>query len=57
MDKLIEEAKQIIKDNIYATLGTCGRNQLPWVSPLFISYDRQLNFIGYLQKTVFIQKT
>ena len=44
MKDLIDKVKKIIKENIYATIGTCGNVNLPWVSPLFISYDNQLNF-------------
>lgn len=44
MNDLVEKAKNIIKENIYATIGTCGENNLPWVSPLFVSYDDKFNF-------------
>ncbi len=44
MDKLLNEAKQIIQENIYGTLGTSGNTDSPWVTPLFISYDTELNF-------------
>lgn len=44
MKNLIQQAKNILEDNIYLTLGTSGANQAPWVTPLFYSHDEALHF-------------
>ncbi len=41
-DVLNQKARDIIKENIYLSLGTADVN--PWVSPLFYCVDPQYNF-------------
>jgi len=41
-DELNQKAKDIIKENIYLTLGTADGN--PWVAPLFYCTDHEYNF-------------
>jgi len=43
MNKLVE-AKNIIKNNIYLTLGTVNKEGDGWVTPLFFAYDKKYNF-------------
>lgn len=40
--QLAKIAKEIIKDNIYLTLGTADKN--PWVAPVFYKIDDKYNF-------------
>ena len=41
--ELVKTAKKIIEENIYFTLGTSSKNNRPWVTPLFYSFDENLN--------------
>ncbi len=34
-----EQAKRIIKENIYCTIATATKEGYPWVSPVFYAYD------------------
>lgn len=40
---IIEQARQIIANNIYCTLSTCSVDSIPWVSPVFFAYDKNFN--------------
>ena len=41
-EELVKLAKDIIKNNIYLTLGTADAN--PWVAPLFYCVNENYNF-------------
>lgn len=43
-DKLAMQAKKILNEVIYLTLGTVGEDNVPWVSPLFYAVDEKYNF-------------
>lgn len=42
--ELLQKAKSIINQVIYATIATADRSAQPWNSPVFCAYDEQLNF-------------
>ena len=42
-NQLRQTAKEIIKSNVYLTLGTSA-NDLPWVAPLFYAINEQYTF-------------
>ena len=44
MDGLIEEAAKILKDQLYINLATVTPSGKPWNSPVFTSYDKNLNY-------------
>lgn len=50
MEKHIEEAKQIIADNIYMTIATATIDGVPWISPVFFAYDDQYNLFWVSDK-------
>ncbi|MBD1876988.1 pyridoxamine 5'-phosphate oxidase family protein [Nodosilinea sp. FACHB-131] len=41
--EVIARARQILDGTIYASLSTCSPEGLPWVSPLFFTYDSDWN--------------
>lgn len=43
MNKYIEKAKEIIKNNIYMTISTASKTGKPWISPVFFVYDDKYN--------------
>lgn len=43
MKTYIDQAKQIIADNIYMTIATVSADGRPWVSPVFFAYDDHYN--------------
>jgi len=45
VEKLSEEAKQIVKQNLYLCLATVKLDNTPWVSPVYFNYDE--NFTLY----------
>lgn len=40
----VNKAKNIIKNNIYLTLGTVNKDEGGWVTPLFYAYDEKYDF-------------
>jgi uncharacterized protein YhbP (UPF0306 family) len=42
--------KQILKENLYATLSTSTPEGSPWISNLYFSYDNDYNFYWYSPK-------
>ena len=43
LKKLADQAKKIIKENIYLTIATSTIDGKPWISPLFFAYDENYN--------------
>lgn len=41
---LIQQAKDIIEKNLYITLATVGKDDIPWSSPVYAAYDEEYNF-------------
>lgn len=42
--ELIEKAKKVIKEVLYATVATVTAEGQPWNSPVYTSYDEHYNF-------------
>jgi len=47
---LEQEARKIIEENMYCSLGTASRSGLPWVSPVWFAYDKDYTFFWYSRK-------
>ncbi|MES2931391.1 MAG: pyridoxamine 5'-phosphate oxidase family protein [Patescibacteria group bacterium] len=39
----VQVAKNIIRETIYAVLGTASSDGMPWISPVFFAYDDSFN--------------
>lgn len=48
--KQIEGVIEIIKENKYLTLSTVSKDLIPWCTPLFYTYDKEINFYWFSAK-------
>lgn len=39
MNDLVDQAKKIIEENLYATIATSSKNGEPWASPVYVAYN------------------
>jgi hypothetical protein len=43
MPELLQQAQRILDGTIFCSVATCSVAVVPWVSPVFFAFDRQLN--------------